>query len=160
VERARVGKGGEQMALDPPSWGDEPRKGGTGIYFLDHFAFFAARRRLLVWPDAALPQVPRGGRRTPDPPAPHAPPRAVARYVTRRMPVVRRSLGMIEHIMDIAESRGARVVLVEAPVSPAFTALKRSDHDVFVKEMNRLAAAHDTELWQFTKEAGITRDDF
>jgi hypothetical protein len=148
------------LALDDPGAPKGKSKERTGVFFLDHFTFFASRRDNLLWPRIAIRGQRRGGLLYHSPPAPGTEAFAFERYAENPMPIVRQALPALNQFLAEMTRRGVTAVLVEAPENPDYLALKVDDHEAYLNAMKAMTARHGAEFWDLNPEVQVVREDF
>ncbi len=157
----------ERLPMDPEP-GGAPRIGfdgkplrRTGIYFLDHLQFFAARRATLMHPWQTWTPLERGGMSLGTPPSYRSEERTFeTRAKNNPMPLVRRELGLLADAVDTARARGASVVLVESPANPRYEALKGDSHALYQQKIREFSEQHGADYWDLNPEVLPRRQDF
>jgi hypothetical protein len=134
----------------------------TGVYFLDHLQFFAARRASLVRLGGAMARgtktvngVARQSRKNWG--------RHLAKLRRKRPPAMLELLPYLEEIIGKLHERGNDVVLLEAPVNPLFDRWKPAEHSraaEYEPEMLSFAKRLGVHYWNPSVEAGLVSGDF
>jgi hypothetical protein len=170
-------RAGSRVALDSAAGDevlsllDEKRPVRTGIYFVDHLAFFAVRRfaGVRLKPDVLgqpLPDqrfVPPGQRRPS--PAQH---QAMGWERVRRdfeerprMAIFSKYLPVLEALVNSWKRRGITGIIIEAPANPLYDTVKgeayRREYEV---EMRRFADRMNVTYWDLNPELSLVPADF
>jgi hypothetical protein len=132
----------------------------TGIYFLDHLQFFSARREFLLHPWVVWTPYPRGGYHGRVPPPPGAEEKQLLLAFQRPHPLLDRTGDVLARLVEESKSRGATVVLIEAPQNPRYQKLKGPLHDQYETAITAFAREHGVAYWNFNPDLKFEQRDF
>ncbi|HEY4120312.1 MAG TPA: hypothetical protein VGM56_20745 [Byssovorax sp.] len=164
VDGARKRRTHELLGLDVTGLGPLAASIGeapthtTGVFFLDHLGFFAARRDAL----ARLRPPPRV-------PAELHKHGATGRFagIAKRMnddsstrALLERHVRLMRQVAKEADKRGLELVILEAPVAPAFNEGKPGLRAAYDEKVAELAYATNATYWDLNDEAKLTTEDF
>jgi hypothetical protein len=135
----------------------------TGVYFLDHLAFFASRRSALVraGPAERRPPAPRVARKTRRNRQSFA--TILAKMEREPGPALIGILPELAALIAPLRRPGLEIVILEAPVNPRLDAMKRASHsraDVYDPAMLAFARREGVRYWNPSAEVEISDADF
>ncbi|HEX4338470.1 MAG TPA: hypothetical protein VH062_21340, partial [Polyangiaceae bacterium] len=161
------------LAIDAPSlapvWAKHHfRRRPTGVFFVDHLRFFAARRiAALPFFFTTRPELP-AGQLIGDPMADADRVEKAAQRITkaygvfrRPAPILTQSREVLRRTLDNLRARGIQVVVLEAITNPLREVIDAEGHiERYRSEVAEFAEEHGAVYWDFNADLDFAPEDF